>query len=133
MNLQGRQTVFKIDTGADVSIFFLSEFKALHPKPQIKKSTAILRGPGGVIENESEFTASVIRNAQPHSFRCFVVDAETDNLLSREAATRLALVQRLDSVLNNASDSLFSELDSHPVRCKPVHITLNEDVQAILT
>ena len=121
--------MFKIDTGADVSIISLSEFKALHPKPQIKKSIAILRGPGGVIANEVEFTAPVIRNAQSHSFRCFVVDAETDNLLSREAATRLALVQRLHSVQNNASDPLFSELDSHPVRCKPVHITLNEDAQ----
>ena len=30
---------------------------------------------------------------------------------------------------NNASDPLFSELDSHPVRCEPVHITLNEDAQ----
>jgi hypothetical protein len=51
----------------------------------------------------------------------FVVPTQTDSLLSREAASRLGLIQRLDAV----EDPLYSDL-SIPIKCKPVHITLAE-------
>ena len=116
---------FKIDTGADVSVISLQQFNLLSPKPRLKKSTAILRGPGGIISNEGEFEAHASHKDQSHRFRCFVVKGDTDNLLSRDAAKHLQLIQRINA--NAAEDPLYSALDSSPAKCPPVHITLTED------
>ncbi|KAK7478580.1 hypothetical protein BaRGS_00030179 [Batillaria attramentaria] len=43
--LPGRQTTFKIDTGADVSVITKTCYDNLTPKPVVQKSSAILRGP----------------------------------------------------------------------------------------
>ena len=58
--------------------------------------------------------------------RCFVVNTRTDNLLSRDAATHLGLIQRIASVRKDC-DPLFAEQDEKPANCKPVHISLKED------
>lgn len=126
LNFCGRDTDFKIDTGADVSIISNSVFKALSPPPLLSPTNAVLRGPGGVIKTEGEFNAQVHHKDKSYSVRCFVVNTHTDNLLSRDAATHLGLIQRLDGV-EEEDDPLFAELDKEPARCKPVHIALTDN------
>ena len=131
LRLCGRETSFKIDTGADVSVISNAVYQSLQPRPSLKKSKVVLQGPGGIIKNEGEFTATVRRHSQSFSFRCFVVNTETDNLLSREAATQMQLVQRLEEIGaehdEHDDDPLYSELNSKPVECDPVRITLTDD------
>ena len=45
INLCGLSTIFKINTGADVSVVSHNIYQKLCPKPKLTKSNAILRGP----------------------------------------------------------------------------------------
>ena len=58
------------------------------------------------------------------SLRIFVVNAKTDNLLSREASTRMGLVKRIDAVVLP-----FGALDDKPVDCPPIKILLKDNSQ----
>ena len=73
--------------------------------------------PGGNINYEGEVEATIQHEKANYHGR-FVVHSDTDNLLSRDASVRLGLIQRVNSV----EDPLYSELDSTPVKCPPVHI-----------
>lgn len=125
LELSGRQINFKIDTGADVSVISRAEFANITPKPNLIKSQAVLRGPGGLILHDGEFKTTVHHRDRQCNVRCFVVD-QAENLLSRDAAIRLQLIQRLDSIETPLHDPLYGDLDIHPVKCPPVHITLTD-------
>jgi len=124
LQLCGQPVMFKIDTGADVCVIPRAVFNTLQPKPRLNNTNTVLRGTGSSIKHDGSFTATVGYKDKTFQGRCFVVNTETDNLLSREAAMRLGLVQRLDSI----QDPLYGVLDSTfaPVKCRPVHITLSE-------
>ena len=126
LNFCGSATEFKIDTGADVSVISRSTYETLSAPPVLKPSKAVLRGPGGEISTKGEFNAQVRHKGKSCLMRCFVVNTRTDNLLSRDAAKHLGLVQRIASVQKDC-DPLFAELDEKPANCKPVHISLKED------
>ena len=54
----------------------------------------------------------------------------SENLLSRDIAGKLQLVQRINSIRKPLQhDPLFSDLDANPVKCSPVHITITEDAK----
>ena len=57
----------------------------------------------------------------------YVISGKTDNLLSREASTRMNLVKRLDSMTINPK--VFGELTETPVKCEPVRISLADNSQ----
>ena len=123
LNFCGHMTAFKIDSGADVCVISKAEFSRLNPKPRLKPSRATLKGPGGKIKYEGKFEATIQHEKANYQGRCFVVHSDTDNLLSRDASVRLGLIQRVNSV----EDPLYSELDSTPVKCPPVHIALSDN------
>ena len=123
LNFCGQMTAFKIDSGADVCVISKAEFSRLNPKPRLKPSRATLKGPGGKIKYEGEFEVTIQHEKANYQGRCFVVHSDTDNLLSRDASVRLGLIQRVNSV----EDPLYSELDSTPVKCPPVHIALSDN------
>lgn len=124
LEICGQPIVFKIDTGADVSVISRKVFDSLKQKPTLQQTNVNLRGPGGIIRHEGEFEACVHRNGKSLNFRCFVVNSNTDNLLSRDATSRLELVKRLDNIFDD--DPLYAELNNVPIRCNPVHIQLKE-------
>ena len=131
INLCGLSTIFKIDTGADVSVVSRNIYQKLCPKPKLTISNAILRGPGGLIHHEGEFQACFSHRSASVNARCFVIDS-SENLLSRDIARKLQLVQRINSIrkpLHPGPDPLFSDLDANPVKCAPVHITITENAK----
>ena len=123
ININGCQISFKIDTGADVSVITKDIYNRLRPKPKLRKSEAILVSSGGNLPHLGNFIAQTSFNGEkPVSFRVFVLDKKCDCLLSRSAAVRLGLVQRIDDV----SDLAFGEI-GQPVQCDPIKIRLSED------
>ncbi|KAK7103074.1 hypothetical protein V1264_021199 [Littorina saxatilis] len=121
----GCDVPFKIDTGADVSVISSAQYRKLKPCPQLSKTSAILRSPGGILKCEGQFVAISKVHDQLHSLRLFVVQSKTDNLLSREAAARMGLVMRVEAV-----EMPFGELDDKPVQCPPVKIVLKAESEA---
>ncbi|KAK3758205.1 hypothetical protein RRG08_019678 [Elysia crispata] len=127
INLCGLSTIFKIDTGADVSVVSRNIYQKLCPKPKLTRSNAILRGPGGLIHHEGEFQACFSHRSTSVNARCFVIDS-SENLLSRDIPRKLQLVQRINNnrkPLHPGPDPLFSD----PVKCAPVHITITENAK----
>ena len=117
----GRQKAhFKIDTGADVSVMTVATFNSLKPRPKLEKTGIILRSPGGVVEclGKVELDCTVRGSVYPVTV---YVASSSENLLSREAASRMGLVVRLDNV--------FGELDETPIHTTPVKIQLQEGAQ----
>ncbi|XP_012941975.1 uncharacterized protein LOC106012728 [Aplysia californica] len=126
LNLGGRATSFKIDTGADVSIMSKAVYNRLSPRPKLKTTSAVLRSPGGVIRSVGEFIATTLHNNRNFAFRVFVLDDDTDCLLSRDAAVRLGLISR-DRI--DSANLVFGDVGPKPIRCEPVKIILKEDAQ----
>ncbi|KAK7501517.1 hypothetical protein BaRGS_00007321, partial [Batillaria attramentaria] len=121
----GRQDVsFKTDTGADVSIMSMSSFNQLSPRPALHQPSMTLRSPGRIVSCEGMFATIIEHADQQYELKFFVVNSKTDNLLSREAVSRMGLVKRVEAV-----DLPFGELDKMPVDCPPVKIVLKEDAQ----
>ena len=76
-----------------------------------------------------QFVCSV-KHGKNNNFplRIFVVEADTDNLLSRSAACSLGLVTRTER-LDDVKTSVFGGLDDKPIQCKPVKIKLKENAE----
>lgn len=98
MEVQGRQIKFKLDTGADVSIISKVEYNQLNPKPKLKQTKAKLNSPGGKLSCVGEFDAPTTFKGNDCVLRIFVIYSSTDNLLSRDAVTKLGLIQRVNSI-----------------------------------
>jgi hypothetical protein len=99
----------------------LSHYKKLK-LPKLSPTKAILKSPGGPMKNVAgEFSTSVKRGESSMPMRIILVDADTDNLLSRGMSKALGLVQRIDSI--------FGPLDGPPVDCRPVRIRIREDAE----
>ena len=56
------------------------------------------------------------------------MSSATECLLSREAAARVRLIYRADTV-KKPEEFFFSELDENLVKCAPVKIRLRDDSQ----
>ena len=90
LTLGGQEVKSKTDTGADVSVISTSQYKKLNLCPPLQKISSILRSPGGVMQCEGQFVATTTVHDESHSLRLFVANMNADNLLSREAALRMA-------------------------------------------
>ncbi|XP_012941040.1 uncharacterized protein K02A2.6-like [Aplysia californica] len=126
LNLGRRATSFKIHTGADVSIMSKAVYDRLSPRPKMKTTSAVLRSPGGIIRSVGEFIATTQHNNRNFAFRVFVLDDDTDCLLSRDAAVHLGLISR-DRI--DSANLVFGDVRPKPIRCEPVKIILKEDAQ----
>ncbi|XP_005092519.1 uncharacterized protein K02A2.6-like [Aplysia californica] len=126
LNLGGRATSFKIDTGANVSIMSKADYNRLSPRPKLKTTSAVLRSPGGVIRSVGEFIATTQHNNRNFAFRVFILNNDTDCLLSCDTAVCLGLISqdRIDS-----ANLVFGDVGPKPIRCEPVKIILKEDAQ----
>ena len=111
---------FKIDTGADVSVMSNQTYKKLQPRPELQSTTASLRSPGGKLDCKGYFETEVQTEKGSGQLKIFVLEGNTENLLSREAAARFGFVQRVDEIFGDVPKS---------VQCKPVKILLNEKAE----
>lgn len=101
-----------------------NSYNKLTPRPTLHHPTTILRSPGGIVDCEGKFATIIEHSNKEFELEFFVVNNQTDNLLSREAASRMGLVKRVETV-----NLPFGELDDKPVECPPVKIVLKEDAQ----
>ncbi|XP_025116120.1 uncharacterized protein K02A2.6-like [Pomacea canaliculata] len=120
----GCDVKFKIDTGADVSVISSTQYKKLSPCPKLLKTNVVLKSVGGVLKCDGQFITTTRIHDQLHVLKVFVVQAITENLLSREAPSRIGLVKRIEAV-----NALFGKLDKTPVQCPPVKIILKENIE----
>ena len=111
LNGTDRGTSFKIDTGADVSVMSLQTYNNMLRKPPLQKTAAVLRSPGGTLDckGKTEVTARV--KGVDYPLRIYAVSSATECLRSREAAARMRLIRRVDTV-KKPEETLFSELDA---------------------
>ncbi|XP_025089823.1 uncharacterized protein LOC112561503 [Pomacea canaliculata] len=91
---------------------------------QAIEDNVVLKSVGGVLKCDGQFITTTRIHDQLHVLKVFVVQAITENLLSREAASRLGLVKRIEAV-----NALFGKLDKTPVQCPPVKIILKENIE----
>jgi hypothetical protein len=69
-----------------------------------------------------KFSATFAYKENATVMKIYVIKTATENLLSRDAAVKLGLVKRIDSI-----DTAMGELDEYPVNCPPAKIVLKED------
>lgn len=124
------EVLFKIDTGADVSIMNIATYNKMLPKPKLYACNVKLNSPGGVISTVGQFIARGKFRKKPINFRVIVVTGEyVNNLLSRTAAVNLGLIKLLevDEFSSTEIDpSLFGDVGFWK-NTEPVKIELSEN------
>ena len=114
LNICGKDLSFKIDTGADVNVISKETFESLPHQPTLASSRVTLHSPGGQMKVLGRFETLTPTDRTPMTI--YVIDNNTDNLLSRNSACTLGLVKRVSSVKLGT------------VKCDPVKIRLKEGV-----
>jgi len=109
IKMDSYKTVFKIDTGADVS----AVPEALYAQGQfsrLEKATKILKGPGrSPLNVKGKFTATLCKRDKSTKEDIYVVEGLSTPLLSRSAAIALQLVVRLDDVSLDCKEAIKQE------------------------
>lgn len=114
---------FKIDTGADTNIMSEETFTSLSPEKKLERSNVTLCSPGGRLDCLGKFPATTKYKDKLYSFPVYVIRGQNaNNLLSRDTATAMGLVRRIEEV----SDA-FGEHGT--LKTEPVKILLKEDAQ----
>ena len=113
LQINENNVYFKIDSGADVSVMSYDVYRALKEKPSLRDTHMKLTSPGGEVKAEGEFTASTAFRGVKYSFNIVVVRTGA-NLLSRQVASRMNLICRLDETLGQ-------------MKTEPVKIVLRDD------
>ena len=117
---------FKLDSGADISVIPKTIFDEKFSNISLAPTNHKLRSAGQPLPCLGKFS-TVVRNKERESeIEIFVVDTNTDCLLSRTLLIELDLVHRVDAVHVNP-DPVFGSLDETPVDCKPVKVVLKEN------
>ena len=117
----GKSIVFKIDTGADISILPKSIYESMPRKPTLLPTSVQLRSPGGQLAVAGEFKATARGRSGDHQFRVVVVNQSTSCLLSRGAASSLGLVEHH---VNEITEDVFGHIGL--MKTTPVRIILKE-------
>ena len=120
LDVCGRNTQFKIDTGADITAICEQTYQLLHPPPRLSPVTTRLAGPGGAVQCIGKFHTQV----RDHQIDIYVIKSNNNNnLLGREDAVQLGLVKRLEEIKRGYED-VFGDLGLY--NGDPVHIKLKE-------
>ena len=95
---------FKIDTGADVTIITKKTWLAMKDKPRLEPTAVRLNSVGGQLKACGQFLAITKHKNTVYRFNIIVIEGQNViNLLSRDVATDMELVCRLEQI--NASDT----------------------------
>ena len=118
---------FKIDTGADVSVISKAVFESIKPEQKLQHSKVTLRSAGTKLNCLGQFLARVDLSGKTYKVKMFVVEECSDNLLSRDASSRMGLVRRTTPIIADIDSEVFGTCGL--INCKPVKIKLKTDAQ----
>ena len=99
----------------------------MSPKP-LQKAAAVLCSPAGTLDCKSKIEVTARFKGVDYPLQIYVVSSVTECLHSREAAARMRLIHRVDTV-KKPEKTIFSELDENHVKSPPVKIILKDDSQ----
>ena len=130
IELNGKTTLFKIDTGAEVSAVTEQTFNSIAPAVQLNKPSKVLHGPNRQTLNTlGSITISLAHKQKSTTQEVFVIPKLTHNLLGLPVITALDLVTKVDAVnsgtllIQEKFPSLFSGLglmsDEYEICLKP--------------
>ena len=130
IELNGKTTLFKIDTGAEVSAVNEQTFNSMAPSTPLNKPSKALHGPNRQpLDTLGSVTVSLAHKDKSTTQEVFVIPKLTHNLLGLPAITALDLVTKVDAIDNGRSviyekfPSLFGGLgemsEEYKIRLKP--------------
>ncbi|GFR95786.1 Pol polyprotein [Elysia marginata] len=109
--------VFKIDTGADVTVISLAQYKKLKEKPDLQTTRIHLNSPGGPIKCLGKFQALIQSDKNFETNQTvYVIRTRSENLLGRRAIQAIGLVNVIDEIRT------FEE-----IKCSPIKIILQPE------
>ena len=106
-NLQVNETnvSFKIDSGADITVVPCKMYQSIRPPIPLLQTKKILRGPcNHKLEIKGTFKTLLQTSDCATEEEIFVVNGLERALLGREAAQRLKLINRIESINNHSSN-----------------------------
>lgn len=112
--------VFKVDTGADVSIMNSATYDQLANKPKLLPTNRRLTCPAGVINLRGMFRTTLTYKQQSATDTIYVLakDNTTMNLLSRKMSESLEIVQFIGVAINDGNVFGFGKWETTPVKLK---------------
>lgn len=106
IRLQGKEIVFKMDTGAEVTVISEKEYCTLE-RTKLEKPSRVLYGPARQpLEVLGQFSERLTYGEHSHSEDIFVVRDLHNNLLGLTAITGLHLIQRINATHQGSADIL---------------------------
>ena len=94
LELNGKLTKFKIDTGAYITVIPEAVYNSLVPRLRLQLTTAVLCSPGGTVTCIGEIPVVLSYKSVNYSVRIFVVRGENVNcLLGREHSCQMGLLR----------------------------------------
>ena len=124
LHINNKPVQFKIDTGADISVMSEATYQALPQCPQLQPSNAILSSPGGKLNCKGRFTANIALKENTYREYIYIIEGPSvNNLLSRQAACRMGLVQRV----NETTADVYGDIGL--MDCDAAKIELSDDAQ----
>ena len=112
---------FKVDSGADVNVMSLQQFKQLQPRPVLQPAQQPISSVGGALEVVGVFQEFVKHKQVSLDQELFYVVDTSQNLLSRDTSMRLGVIAFTGDV--KLSDKLFGAtgmMKTDPIKIKLV-------------
>ena len=127
----GMNLCFKIDTGADISVISQATYMyhQLPQKPTLQPCKLSLMSPVGQVESAGEFIAHTKLGNDVYNFCAIVLTQEGNNLLSRDVATKMNLVTRIQEVHNG----IFGEMGLMKTTEVKIHVDPNAVPYSVAT
>ena len=105
LSVDGHPTVFKLDTGASVSV--ISSKEPWLQGQQLQPSRKILRGPGGSTLSSSG-TLTVNLSYHGRTIKVYILSDQPCSLLSKQACVELGMVKRIDTLANSSTPDFIN-------------------------
>ena len=106
VRLQGKESLFKIDTGAEVTVISEKVYDTLE-KTKLEKPSEVLYGPAHQpYEVLGQFSGNLVHREHSHLEDIFVVRDLHNNLRGLKAITGLHLIQRVNATHQGSADIL---------------------------
>ena len=119
MKVKRTRLRFKIDTGADVTIITKETWLAMKDKPRLEPTAVRLNSVGGQLKACGQFLAITKHKNTVYRFNIIVIEGQNAiNLLSRDVATDMELVCRLEQINASDTDTGIGLMKTDPVAIK---------------
>ena len=124
LKIHGRSVLFKLDSGADVTVMTGQSYKSLKNAPALTPTEATLISVGSSLKCAGTFLTELRHKGTLYKMRVFVVPNAKCNLLSRFASQTMGFLQvRLNET--EYHHQVYGEIGL--MNCKPVRIRLKPD------